>query len=73
MPHVKWTVNLVIADDHVIFLRGLCGYVWANTHTHITPRVKSGRKEVRKDILRKGIVFLDTALAVHLEMEWVDL
>ena len=26
-PHIKWDVRRVIADDHLIFLRGLCGYV----------------------------------------------
>ena len=30
---VKWAVNLVIADDHFIFLRGLCGHVWVNILT----------------------------------------
>ena len=27
-PHVKWTVSLVIADYHLISLRGVYGYAW---------------------------------------------
>ena len=27
---VKWVVRLMIADGHLIFPRGLCGYVWVN-------------------------------------------
>ena len=26
-PHIKWDVSRVIADDHLVLLRGLCGYV----------------------------------------------
>ena len=29
-PHIKWAVRLVIACGHLIFLRGLCGYVCVN-------------------------------------------
>ena len=32
-PQVKWTVNLVIADCHLIIIRGLCGYIWVNVLT----------------------------------------
>ena len=28
----KWAVDLVIADGHLLFLQGFCGYVWINTH-----------------------------------------
>ena len=30
---VTWAAALVIADGQLIFLRGLCGYVWADIHT----------------------------------------
>ena len=29
-PQVKEAVNLVTAHGHLIFLRGLCEYVWVN-------------------------------------------
>ena len=32
-PGITWVVSLVIADGQVIFLRGLCGYVWVDTPT----------------------------------------
>ena len=28
-----WAVSLVIADGHLIFLRGMSGYVWVNMLT----------------------------------------
>ena len=31
--HKKSAVSLVIADGHLIFFRGLCGYVWVNILT----------------------------------------
>ena len=36
---VKWAVSLVIADGHLIFLRGLCGYAWANIVTLSPPTI----------------------------------
>ena len=33
--YVKWTVSMVIADSHLIFLRGLCGYIWVNIIIHL--------------------------------------
>ena len=33
--YVKWTVSMVIADRHLIFLRGLCGYIWVNIIIHL--------------------------------------
>ena len=29
-PDVKGAVCLVIVDGHLIFFRGMCGYVWVN-------------------------------------------
>ena len=37
-PHKKLAVSLVIAHGHLIFLRGLCGYVWVNILTLSSPR-----------------------------------
>ena len=37
-PHVKRAVSLVIVDGHVIFLRGLFGYVWVNLVTLSPPK-----------------------------------
>ena len=42
-PEIKWAANLVIADDPLIFLRGLCGYVWVTILTLSPPRVSSFR------------------------------
>ena len=28
--HVKWAISMVIVDDHLIFLRVFCAYVWVN-------------------------------------------
>ena len=39
-PHIKWAaVSLVIVNGHLIFLRGLCGYVWVNILILSSPRV----------------------------------
>ena len=35
--YVKQAVNLMIADDHLIFHMGLCGYLWVNVLTFTTP------------------------------------
>ena len=57
-PHIKWAVILVIAYGHtqsglstwwlhmvtLIFLRGLCGYVWVNILTLLPPRVLDTRE-----------------------------
>ena len=46
-------VSLVIADCHfLIFLRGLCGYVWVHSLTFYHPELKN-RKYIKKilDIL----------------------
>ena len=34
-PHAKWAVSLMIADDHLIFLRGFCVYVWVCMLYHL--------------------------------------
>ena len=36
---MKWSVSPVIVDDHFIFIRGLCGYIWVNIFTLSSPRV----------------------------------
>ena len=36
-PCIKWTVSLVIGDDHLIFSRGLCGYILINILNCIIP------------------------------------
>ena len=36
-PQVKLAVNLVIEDGHFNLPQGLCGYVWVNTLTFVTP------------------------------------
>ena len=46
-PHVRWAVSLVIADGYLIFLRGLCGYVWLKMLTLSPLRVE--RSENVKD------------------------
>ena len=38
-PQIKWAVSLVVADGHLIFLRGLCAYVWVNMLTLSPPKV----------------------------------
>ena len=40
------SVSLVIAYSHLIFLRGLCGYVWSNILTLSPPRVLVQRSRV---------------------------
>ena len=55
-PHEKWAVGLVIADGHLIFLRGLCRYAWVNMLPSSTLRVplkilakkKKKKKEKKK-------------------------
>ena len=44
--HLKGAVSLVIADGHLIFLRGLCGYVWFNILTLSPLRVMSFGRNV---------------------------
>ena len=45
-PYVKWTVSM-IADGHLIFLRGLCEYVWVNTQAVLFGRWKVGGVGIR--------------------------
>ena len=48
--HTKsWAVSLVIAADHLIFLRCLCGCVWVNIFTLAPPRVLSSRMNLVTD------------------------
>ena len=52
----------VIADDHLIFFRGLCGYAWINTPTLLSPMVT---KRVLSSFVSFSIYF-STCLIVDL-------
>ena len=60
--HVKWAVSLVIADGWLIFLRGLCGYVWVNILTLSPPRVTDLDCNIW---ILTGIKLKSTYLAIH--------
>ena len=47
-PQVKWALNLVIAYGHLIFLMGLCGFVWVNILHFITHTKGYQRRKMRE-------------------------
>ena len=65
-PHIKWAVSLVIADDHLIFLMGLCGYVWVNILT-----LSPSRGDRKEDDHTKTLIVL-TVIRCHYTHKQTD-